>query len=188
MTLTPAPSGETLRAVLDAIHRQYALPWRGLHGVTHWARVYENGLRLAPHTRADVTVLLYFALFHDARRTSEGWDQGHGRRGAQLAASLRGRCFDVAEGQFQLLVEACALHTDGLLEADPTVQTCWDADRLDLARAGIQPQPAQLCTEAARRSEIIAWATARSLARAEPEFLERAWLAPGSGVDAGAAP
>lgn len=187
MTLAPGPAGDTVRALLEVIRKQYALPWRGLHGVTHWARVYENGLRLAPHTRADVSVLLYFALFHDSRRISEGWDQGHGRRGAQLAASLRGRFFDLSDSQFGLLLEACARHTDGLLEADPTVQTCWDADRLDLARAGIEPQPGQLCSEAARRAEVIAWATARSLARAEPEFLERAWLTPASGPPAGEA-
>jgi uncharacterized protein len=30
------------------------------------------------------------------------------------------------------------------------VQTCWDADRLDLGRVGIIPRPDRLCTEEAR--------------------------------------
>ena len=51
--------------LIQAIHHQYQLPWFGLHGVTHWARVYENGLRLAPATGADEQILLLFALFHD---------------------------------------------------------------------------------------------------------------------------
>lgn len=34
-------------AILQAILREYARPVRGLHGVTHWARVLENGLRIA---------------------------------------------------------------------------------------------------------------------------------------------
>ena len=37
-------------ALLEAIRQGYALPWMGIHGVTHWARVLENGLRLAEQT------------------------------------------------------------------------------------------------------------------------------------------
>jgi hypothetical protein len=37
------------------------------------------------------------------------------------------------------------------LDGDITVQTCWDADRLDLPRVGIQPLPQFLCTEAAKK-------------------------------------
>ena len=39
MTITPA--------LLDAILTQYALPLYGVHGIAHWARVLENGRRLA---------------------------------------------------------------------------------------------------------------------------------------------
>ena len=53
--------------------------------------------------------------------------------------------------------------TDGGTEADVTVQTCWDADRLDLGRVGIRPHPRYLCTPAARSAEVIEWAHARSL-------------------------
>jgi uncharacterized protein len=165
----------SLQRLLQAIRDQYRLTWDGLHGVTHWARVYENGLRLAPETGADEQVLLYFAIFHDARRVNDGWDQGHGRRGAELAVRLRGDLFEVGSARFDLLYEACALHTDGLTVADPTIQTCWDADRLDLARARIEPRPDRLCTEPARRSDIINWATDRSLRRWEPLFVHDAW-------------
>ncbi len=188
MRFPPFPSDSSVRSLLTVIHQQYALPWRGLHGVTHWARVYENGLRLAPHTRADLTVLLYFSLFHDARRINEGWDQDHGRRGAELAVRLRGDAFELADGPLDLLLEACQRHTDGLLEADPTVQTCWDADRLDLARAGIQPRPAQLCTEAARDPDVIAWATERSRSRSVPGFLEERWWPADRSVSPGSLP
>jgi uncharacterized protein len=30
-------------------------------------------------------------------------------------------------------------HSEGAVHADPTVQTCWDADRLDLGRVGVMP-------------------------------------------------
>ena len=154
---------------------QYLLPWDGLHGVSHWARVFENGLRLAPATGADRDVLLLFCLFHDACRVNESWDRGHGRRGAELAASLRGESFQVSRRQFELLYEACALHTEGLTEGDPTLQTCWDSDRLDLPRASISLEPDRLCTEAARDQAVIAWATARSLKRDVPAWMFADW-------------
>ncbi|MFM7531655.1 MAG: hypothetical protein ACKO5J_04035, partial [Rubrivivax sp.] len=53
-------------------------------------------------------------------------------------------------------------HSSGLTEADVTVQTCWDADRLDLGRVGIRPSPRYLCTPAARQPETIARAYAAS--------------------------
>jgi uncharacterized protein len=166
-------------ALLQAIHDQYRLPWFGLHGVTHWARVYENGLRLAPATGADEQILLLFALFHDSRRTNEGWDEGHGRRGADYAAALRGSAVQLPPGAFDLLYHACAFHTEGLIDGDPTVQTCWDADRLDLPRAGIHPAPDRLCTPAARGVETIAWAADRSLRRAVPARVRQDWAVTG---------
>lgn len=70
---------------------------------------------------------------------SEGYDDGHGERGGDLALALRGEWFSISDRDFDLLYEACAGHTDGETEADITIQTCWDADRLDLGRVGIVP-------------------------------------------------
>lgn len=55
------------------------------------------------------------------------------------------------------------LQSDGHTDADITVQTCWDADRLDLGRVGINPAPEKLCTIAARDPEIMEWAYERSV-------------------------
>jgi uncharacterized protein len=151
------------RELLEAIRAQYGLPWRGTHGVTHWARVRETGLRLAARTGADPAVVELFAVLHDARRRNEGVDPGHGGRGADLAATLRGTLVRLSDAAFALLRVACADHTKGAIEADVTIQTCWDADRLDLGRVGIVPDPARLCTAAAREPTIRAWAYERSL-------------------------
>ena len=129
--------------------RIYALPLRGFHGVVHWARVLENGQRLASETGANVDVVTLFALFHDSRRVNEDFDLGHGHRGARYARTLRGKLIHLDGADFKLLFEACRLHTDGLTDGDITLQTCWDADRLDLGRVGITPDPDQLCTDAA---------------------------------------
>jgi uncharacterized protein len=76
-----------LRAILDV----YALPASGEHGIAHWARVLENGLKIAASNGADTEVVALFALLHDSRRVNEDEDDGHGARGAQFARSLRGR-------------------------------------------------------------------------------------------------
>ena len=155
--------------IIREILKEYALPASGIHGIVHWARVLENGLKLADETGADREVVSLFALFHDSRRINERTDPDHGRRGAIYAESWRGRLFDLNDADFELLRQACDLHTDGLLEGDMTLQTCWDADRLDLGRVGITPLPRKLCTPAARR--LIAWADARAQMDFEPELL-----------------
>ena len=165
---------ELIRRIRD----QYALSWRGTHGVTHWARVLENGLRLAGLTGARPHVVALFAVFHDSRRFNESWDPHHGRRGAALAATLHGSAFPMPDEDFALLELACERHTDGLTEADVTVQTCWDADRLDLGRVGIKPKRHRLCMPAARAPEIFQWAYDRSIVRHEPDFVLRAWDSP----------
>ncbi len=164
-------------AILKAVLEGYSLPWDGTHGLRHWGRVLENGLRLAEITGADVEVIRLFSVFHDCRRINEGTDPGHGHRGAELAVRLYGsRAFALSTEQFAQLCYACERHTDGLTRADPTVQTCWDADRLDLGRVSVAPRPAHLCTAAARNASIIEWAEERSRSDHQPSVVDR-WLA-----------
>jgi uncharacterized protein len=61
-----------------------------------------------------------------------------------------------------LLCHACKLHSDGFITADLTVQACWDADRLDLGRVGVKPDPRYLCTSYAKRGDVIDRAYERS--------------------------
>lgn len=166
-------SPELIRCVL----KEYRLPWDGVHGIAHWARVLENGLRLASLTGARPGVVALFAVFHDSQRANEGLDPGHGRRGAELARSLRGKAFQLSDDDFALLETACVYHTDRLTAGEITVQTCWDADRLDLGRVGIVPDPKYLCTDAARDPQLLAWAHERSSLRHEPEIC-RLWGIP----------
>ena len=107
-----------------------------------------------------------FALFHDARRVNEHIDPAHGQRGGDLARTLRGSLVHLDDARFELLYEACRLHTDGHTAGDPTLLACWDADRLDLGRVGITPKASLLCTEAART--LLPWAQERAT-RDHPE-------------------
>ena len=110
-------TGKIVREILS----EYALPARGRHGVDHWARVLENGLRLAESTGANVRVVTLFALFHDSRRVNEHLDEGHGLRGGEFAKSLRTRLFDLEDSEFDLFYKACHFHTDGYTEGDVTL-------------------------------------------------------------------
>jgi uncharacterized protein len=126
-----------------------------IHGPDHWRRVEHNAMLLATRTGADVAVVRLFALFHDSRRLNDGWDDGHGARGAEYAMSLRGDAYQLSDDQFELLHYACVWHTDGLHHEDPTIGTCWDADRLDLGRVSIIPHPKFMSTAFGR--EIAAY-------------------------------
>jgi len=142
----------------------YRMDWHGIHGWPHWLRVWENGSRLAARTGANLTLVALFAFTHDVARLNDGWDVDHGRRAAEIIHdTLQGKVFQLNESDLNLLLDAVTRHSQGILEADPTVQTCWDADRLDLGRVGYRPDPALLCTPAARDPGIIEWAYERSL-------------------------
>jgi len=110
-----------------------------IHGPDHWVRVERNGLYVARQTEADPVVVSLFAVFHDSCRINDHIDPDHGRRGAALAKSMRDELDMIDEEQFELLVHACNGHTDHTHHDDPTIGACWDADRLDLRRAGIEP-------------------------------------------------
>jgi uncharacterized protein len=151
--------------LIALVERRFALSLHGIHGPAHWQRVHAIGLRLAELTGADPDTIELFAYLHDSRRLEDGWDLDHGRRAADFAKSLQGSVLELPDDSLQRLTYACTFHSDGLTEADITVQTCWDADRLDLGRIGIQPDPARLCTSAAQDPAIIRWAVRRSQAR-----------------------
>jgi uncharacterized protein len=94
---------------------------------------------------------------------NDGIDPEHGHRAAEFAMTLRDLHLTLDDDEFRLLQMACRGHSEGLLEADVTVMTCWDADRLDLGRVGIRPDPRYLCTPVAREASMIEWAYERSL-------------------------
>lgn len=164
-----------LEPLLSHILERYELPPYGLHGVTHWARVLENGLHLAEESSAHPGVVMYFALLHDSQRISEGHDPDHGARAARFAEEVRAAFVALDDAEFRLLTRACEGHTHELTHPNITIQTCWDADRLDLGRCGITPSPKRLCTEIARRKHVIDWAHGRASMDFVPEFVERDW-------------
>lgn len=145
------------RALLERLRDRFPLDWYGDHGLPHWQRVHDNGLRLAELTGADPVVVALFAVLHDAARIAEGSDPGHGRRAVGLIDELAP---GLTELQRHQLAHAIAGHSDGTVSDDATIGTCWDADRLDLPRVGTTVRESLLSTSAARG--LIAWSTNRA--------------------------
>ncbi len=151
-------------ALMDYIKAHYALNWKNsYHGIGHWRRVEHNGLLIAESNNADKIVVSLFAFTHDSCRRNEMQDQDHGYRAKLfIEQELQPKFLHLPPHQLKLLTDACAFHTDGLTGGDITLQTCWDADRLDLGRVGIKPVARYLCTSYAKQQDVIESAFERS--------------------------
>jgi uncharacterized protein len=126
-------------------------------------RVRRNGLELAAQTGANTCVVELFAIFHDSCRESDHHDPMHGPRGAVLAEICRDMgLYTCSDEELEVLQAACYGHTNERHHPDPTIATCWDADRLDLPRVGIIPAPHRLCTQPAKSPDMIDWARNRA--------------------------
>jgi len=150
-----------LQPVLDAAKQQFRLNANSLHGIGHWERVKKIGLRLALPASADLRVVQLFSILHDSQRENENDDPEHGRRAANYAKELfKKGTLPISGQELGQLVCACASHSHSDARSnDITVQVCWDADRLDLYRVGIVPDPRFLYTEVAKRRETMGYVT-----------------------------
>lgn len=149
--------------LLKQVLNQYQLDIDGIHGQSHWIRVFENAKLLSKHYEVSLSVIEIFSLIHDSCRINDSHDPAHGKRAAEFAYSLQGKFFRLSDKELDWLCEACLHHSFGKTDADITVKVCWDADRLDLGRAGIKPNPKYLCTSIAKDLSIIESAYANGL-------------------------
>ena len=152
--------------LVGRVRQAFRLDWQGIHGAGHWARVAFHGRRLAGDLGVPSRVPRLFALLHDSQRRHEGQDRDHGPRAALFVRQLQAEgILDLVQADLELLVMACEGHSEGTREAPLIVQVCWDADRLDLGRVGIRPEPRRLCTAPARDPRYLAFAWQWSVMR-----------------------
>lgn len=123
------------------------------HGLPHWQRVERNGILLSIQNgriRDDINirVVRYFAYLHDKCRLNNGRDVEHGNKVADMIPNLRTTILrELTDEEVILLEEACRYHTTKRRTGNPTIDVCFDADRLDLGRVGISPNPKLMATE-----------------------------------------
>jgi hypothetical protein len=105
--------------------------------------------RAATHAAVDLDAeyplqTLRPAQRHMGQRHNDNHDPQHGSRAADFATRLRhdGVIRELSDPEFEHLCDAMRLHSDRHTTGEPAILACWDADRLDLGRVGIEPDPA----------------------------------------------
>lgn len=139
--------------LLKEILSQFRISKEGVHGPNHWARVLHHGLGIGSQVGANLLVVELFSFLHDSQRIDEYEDRFHGERAAEYAASLNQRYFELSPAGLDDLTHAIRFHSEGDVHHNATIQSCWDADRLDLGRVGIKPSAKYLSMLAAQRIE-----------------------------------
>jgi uncharacterized protein len=138
------------KGLLAEVMSQFRISKSGYHGTNHWARVRHHGLTIAKESGADLLVVELFAFLHDSQRINENEDRMHEERAAEYAESLNHRYFDLPDSSLEKLLYSIRFHSSGQVHQCPTIQTCWDADRLDIGRVGIKPNAKYLSPFAAK--------------------------------------
>jgi len=137
--------------IIEKIKQAFKIDYFGIHGIDHWRRVYRNTQILSDHYNVKSEVFELFSLLHDSKRHDEFEDLHHGIRAARFARKL------LDDGTIRLdandaerLIYACANHTRSdkthPLFSDLIVQICFDSDRLDIGRVGMEVDERYLAT------------------------------------------
>lgn len=107
------------QGMLTAIREQFKIDWHGIHGANHWARVLHHGMAIGTERSADLFVVELFAFLHDSQRHND-------------ACSLNTVYFELTAKRMNALCKAIKHHSGGKVHDHATIQTCWDADRMNL--------------------------------------------------------
>lgn len=158
--------------IINLVVHNYKLDILGRHGIIHWARVRYNGLLLAKYLNINTDIIEYFSILHDSKRETEKLDKNHGQRSANFISEIRDKYITLNDHDFKILYEACLGHNTTKFHENLTIQVCWDADRLDLLRAGIVPAPEYMNTQLAKDNDVIESANKRSVENFAPPILD----------------
>jgi len=145
------------RRLVEAIKKEFKLDINSIHGIKHWNNVARIGSYLVERTKADFEVVHLFAYTHDSKRENENADPEHGSRAALFARELLQKgVIKLPDNKLDKLCFACENHANSEVKSDDiTIQTCWDADRLDFWRLGIMPDKRHLNTDIAKTQEAL---------------------------------
>ncbi len=139
--------------LLRQIQKDTSIWQSDIHGLEHWLCVEENGHLISEMTGADKAIVSYFAYLHDCQRWDEYDDPEHGPRAAVYAQKHRSM-IELDDDQFELLRTACYHHTHAMPNryagASMTLAACWDGDRLDIGRVGVEVDPSYLFSSFAK--------------------------------------
>jgi uncharacterized protein len=140
-----------MQELIEQIKMETSVRLDSIHGQAHWDRVAAYGRAIAEGEAVELRIILLFAHFHDCQRHSDGRDPAHGLRAGRYVRRFGPDRLGLSPRDIERLIFACRYHTYDVATRDRTIRACWDADRLDLGRCGITPDPHRLFTRTARR-------------------------------------
>ncbi|MEA5082074.1 MAG: HD domain-containing protein [Dysgonamonadaceae bacterium] len=118
-----------------------------IHGYSHFLRVFRNIVLLGNHYKFERSSIELFAYYHDILRLNDGDDPQHGKRGAELFKNgIAPKYYNMQNDIVDKVCFACENHTTLLRSGDSLIDICFDADRLDLMRVGVKPDPKKMAT------------------------------------------
>lgn len=127
------------------------------HGVAHSNRVAAIGHYLCTINKekgfvVEEDVVIWFAYLHDICRVSDSKDEMHPSKGYAYVNMIRDTWLrHLSDHQFFLLSEAILNHHKIIKYGELTIDTCFDADRLDVARFGVCVSLNRLATDEAKQ-------------------------------------
>lgn len=133
------------------------IPIDSIHGYNHWKNVEKIGHYIADRNGADKKIISAFAFLHDIGKTVQFAEPGHGEKSVKIIKEIfKKEYLELNDEQYVKLLEAVSKHDKSDAKSDDiTIQTCWDADRLDLPRVYILPDKNLLYTEVGKSEETF---------------------------------
>ena len=124
-------------------------PIRDTYGFSHGQRV-ANNCNLLATPGANRVVMYLFAFLHDAFRYGGESKIEYGVRSFERLKEMREVLLkNISDDEFNLLQETFRAHSAKMRTGNPTIDTCLDANRLDVIRRGadIYVDSQQMATE-----------------------------------------
>lgn len=107
-----------------------------LHGLEHVRRVVDYATEIAQAECPDnINDVVLAAYLHDIGRNDDNGGNEHAMHGAIITAELLRQHWP--ESDHDKIIFAIRYHADGQTTDDPLIGSLWDADRLDIGRAGL---------------------------------------------------
>jgi uncharacterized protein len=147
--------------LISLIKEELQIDFHGIHGIRHWQNVFYNTQILSSHYNINSEVFELFSLLHDSKREDEYLDRHHGKRAAAFVEELiqNNIINNLSQQDVDRLRYACANHTYSdkkpPLYNDLIVQICFDSDRLDIGRVGVEVDPYYLSTSYAKKLILL---------------------------------
>jgi uncharacterized protein len=147
--------------LISLIKEELQIDFYGIHGIEHWKNVFYNTQILSSHYNINSEVFELFSLLHDSKREDEYHDKYHGKRAAAFVEELiqKNIINNLSQQDVDRLQYACANHTYSdkkhPLYSDLIVQICFDSDRLDIGRVGVDVDPYFLSTGYAKKLAVL---------------------------------